>query len=215
MLSFVSKSFFNRSSSVSLRSSPVTSAIRWKSGAPSNPRGGKVTASGALRYRGPYGKTSTAGGGSSKLPKKQIKPYKDAWNVVGYSTAESFDLVSLEQELASQGVYDVLSIHEELNETCICAKARIDTDGEIGDDGTRPRREIFFFSDGSIIFWSVPELEREMVLRFVKDRPGISGDPYDQDTVFEESELMAYKVMPQHETSTSSRTHLDAKESFP
>ena len=108
-----------------------------------------------------------------------------------------------------------MSIHEELNETCICAKARIDTDGEIGDDGSRPRREIFFFSDGSIIFWSVPELEREMVLRFVRDRPGISGDPYDQDTVFEESELMAYKMMPQHDSSTSSRTHLDAKDSFP
>ena len=109
MLSLVSKSFFNQAKVSSLRSSPVTSAIRWKSGAPSNPRGGKVTTSGALRYRGPYGKTYTAGGGSSKLPKKPIKPYKDAWNVVGYSTAESFDLVSLEQELASQ-VYTVLMI---------------------------------------------------------------------------------------------------------
>ena len=108
MLSLVSKSFFNQAK-VSLRSSPVTSAIRWKSGAPSNPRGGKVTTSGALRYRGPYGKTYTAGGGSSKLPKKPIKPYKDAWNVVGYSTAESFDLVSLEQELASQ-VHTILMI---------------------------------------------------------------------------------------------------------
>lgn len=115
-------------------------------------------------------------------------------------------------------MYEVLAIHEELNETCICAKARIDTDGEIGggEEGSGPRREIFFFSDGSVIFWSVPELEREMVLRFVKDRPGISGDPYDQDTVFEESELMAYKVAApqQHDSSSlSSKTHLDAKES--
>jgi len=175
-----------------------------------------VAATGALRFRGPIGKA----GAKSRHPEKDVlsRPSKDSWNVVGYSTAETFDLVSLENHLKSKGVYNVHRTHEELSLTCIVAKAKLfnteDTDspesegvGDGGNDLEKPRREIFFFADGSVIFWSVPALEREMMLRLLRD-PHIAVGPYDQDTVFEESELMTFKLDTSGEAS---RTHLDSK----
>jgi len=173
-----------------------------------------VASGGALRFRGPPG---TRGGISSRLSNKNLvsKPSKDAWKVVGYSMADSFDLVTLQQQIAQQGVYDVSFLHEELNQTCIYATATYDIDdpkpnsssdeGRWGGFQGRPRREIFFFADGSVIFWSVPELEREMVLRFLRN-PQIAVGHYDQDTVFEESELMTFKV-----NETNSNSYLDTK----
>jgi len=175
-----------------------------------------VTVPGALRFRGPTSKASSKLRHSDK--NVLSKPSKDAWNVVGYSTAETFDLVSLEQHLKSKGVYDVHCSHEELSQTCIVARAKLfiseDTDppenegnAVANDVINKPRREIFFFSDGSVIFWSVPTLEREMMLRLLRD-PQIAVGPYDQDTVFDESELMTFKV---DTSSEAVRTHLDSK----
>ena len=82
-------------------------------------------------------------------------------------------------------------------------------EGRWGGFQGRPRREIFFFADGSVIFWSVPELEREMVLRFLRN-PQIAVGHYDQDTVFEESELMTFKV-----NETNSNSYLDTKVRIP
>jgi len=179
------------------------------------------------------------------------RPTKDAWNVVGYATAESYDLVTLERQLISQGVYQVFGIHEELRQTCICARAKIDVEGEDGEGagssqnldsrqysselsmdecgissassghrggggGHHNPREIFFFSDGSVIFWSVPELEREMVLRFLRNGGDVDTKTtqievghYDQDTVFEESELMTFSTKVKNGGGGS--THLDQK----
>ena len=60
-----------------------------------------VASGGALRFRGPPG---TRGGISSRLANKNLvsKPSKDAWKVVGYSMADSFDLVTLQQQIAQQ-----------------------------------------------------------------------------------------------------------------
>ena len=117
-----------------------------------------------------------------------------------------------------QGIIDLVGpIVEKLakincNPMCM-SRATFETDDDSADnegassDVSQPRREIFFFADGSVIFWSVPELEREMILRLLRD-PNITVGPYDQDTVFEESELMTFKL---DASSQGGRTHLDSK----
>ena len=50
-------------------------------------------------------------------------------------------------------------------------------------------QEIFFFKDGNVIFWNVPELERNSVLNFVND---YAMESYEEDLIYEESEMMSY-----------------------
>ena len=76
------------------------------------------------------------------------------------------------------------------------ALAKNDSGNIVQEEFTKPvrRKDIFFFADGSVIFWSVPELERRTVLDFLRHNPDIEGSDglYDEDTIFEESEMMAY-----------------------
>ena len=50
-------------------------------------------------------------------------------------------------------------------------------------------REIYFFKDGATIFWNVPKLERNNVLKFLHNYE-ISS--YDRETVEEELECLSY-----------------------
>ena len=49
---------------------------------------------------------------------------------------------------------------------------------------------LWSFSGGSVIFWNVPELERDNVITFIK---GVENDGYDEETIHEESELLNFK----------------------
>lgn len=108
--------------------------------------------------------------------------------MVGYSTAGGYDLLTLSEKLEEQGLYEAGPLDDELAPICLYAKATYQVDGE-ADELTK--REIFFFEQGSVVFWNVPELERDNVLAFL--RP-IQLDSYCEETVFEESEMMSYSV---------------------
>ena len=179
------------------RTSALTSAAKGPGlAAPANPS--------SLKFR------ARLPGTAKKKFGELSKPSKDARNVVGYATAASYDLVGLEQALVQQDVYQVFSLHQELSDLCLCARAKYNIESESSETEEEPLREIFFFADGSVIFWSVPELEREMVLRFLRQTDAIEIGPYDQDTVFEESELMSFSIKLKNGSSKSS-THLDPK----
>ena len=54
-------------------------------------------------------------------------------------------------------------------------------------------KEIFFYDDGSTVFWNVPHLERNNVLHFLRENNGeIEAEPFDRDTIEEESEMIIY-----------------------
>lgn len=53
----------------------------------------------------------------------------------------------------------------------------------------REPREIYFFGEGSVVFWNVSELERKNVLKFLRD---YEDDCYDKDIVAEGNEKMVY-----------------------
>lgn len=115
--------------------------------------------------------------------KKRNQPGKDEWSVVGYSTAESFDMLGLQEGLNSQLIYSELDMLAELHGNCIVVTNKYMSDK---DDLSK---EIFFFKDGNIIFWNVPELERNSVLKYTSK---FSIQSYEEDLIYEESELMNF-----------------------
>ena len=50
-------------------------------------------------------------------------------------------------------------------------------------------REIYFFREGSTVFWNMPELETSNVLNFIKQ---FEENSYDDRMVHDESESMQY-----------------------
>ena len=124
-----------------------------------------------------------------------VSPAKDQWSVVGYSTAASYDLITLSERLAEQGLYKSDGLVDELLPLCLYANAAYQVDGDANE---MTKREIFFFEQGSVVFWNVPVLERENVLAFLKH---VQFDSYPDETVHEESELMSFSVTESQNSS--------------
>ncbi|XP_076307524.1 required for meiotic nuclear division protein 1 homolog isoform X2 [Tachypleus tridentatus] len=105
---------------------------------------------------------------------------QDWWSVVAYSTAEEYDLNGLIDGLNRQGLYQQSAVSEDMNDVLhMCAKYQV---------GREPR-EVYFFSEGSVVFWNVPEIEQQAVLKFLKD---YETNSYDESIVSEEKEVMEY-----------------------
>ena len=49
-------------------------------------------------------------------------------------------------------------------------------------DREEKTKEIFFFKEGCVVFWNVPELERNSVLKFVQP---FSEESYEESVVYE------------------------------
>ena len=109
-------------------------------------------------------------------------PDKGQGSLVGYSTAENYNLLTLEAALEEQGLYEVHALVDDLVPLCLYAKPKYNVDGG---------KEIFFFEHGSVIFWDVPQLERDNVLNFLQP---IGEQSYSVDTVFGESERVHYTL---------------------
>ena len=67
-----------------------------------------------------------------------------------------------------QGLYYQIQLSDDLESNCICVKSSYE------EPNTDPisSKEIFFFDDGSTVFWNVPHLERENVLHFLRNDEG-------------------------------------------
>ncbi len=80
---------------------------------------------------------------------------------------------------------------------CLCVRSKYNVDEEPSSDNQAKQitsRDIFFFADGSVIFWNVPQIERESVLNFLRKAQTVEDEPFDEDTIFEESEMMSYEL---------------------
>jgi len=129
--------------------------------------------------------------------KTQVKgaKLKDEWSVVGYSAADSFDILGLRDALREQDVYTVVT-SEDLEANCLVATNKYSpVDGE-----NEKTKDIFFFKEGCVVFWNVPELERSSVLKFLK--------PYcleriEESIIYDESEMMNFKM------SGTDKAHLE------
>jgi len=137
----------------------------------------------ALRYKG-----------RNSLAKRRSTPGKDEWSTVGYSVAESLDLIGLSQAIQEQLIYSQMPLADDVDHSCLYATNKYHIDSDV------QHKEIFFFKEGCVVFWNVPELERDGVLRFIR---AYSEDSYSQDLVFDESEMMNYCI------SNTGSSHLD------
>lgn len=84
---------------------------------------------------------------------------------------------------------------EDLESVCLCVKPNYQVEHEIHPDEklrTVSSKDIFFFSDGSVIFWNVPHLERDTVLNFLRSSQIVEDAPFEESTIMEESEMMTY-----------------------
>ncbi|XP_026292537.1 required for meiotic nuclear division protein 1 homolog [Frankliniella occidentalis] len=109
--------------------------------------------------------------------------------VVAFSTAEEFNLDALKVAISKQELYSVVEENEMFKvqesehqgEDVVHIKARYNVDSE--------PREVFFFRDGTAVFWNVSDLEISNFLRFI--RPFESGR-YNEKLVLGEREIMSY-----------------------
>ncbi|GFY62307.1 required for meiotic nuclear division protein 1 homolog [Trichonephila inaurata madagascariensis] len=108
-----------------------------------------------------------------RVPRKKVLVRKDALDqevgeVIAYSSAEEYDMQRLSEALDNQGLYQRLQLPSDAEEVIhVIAKYKVDEEP----------REIYFFSEGSVVFWNVPDLEQQNVLRFLKPYETNSYDP--------------------------------------
>lgn len=124
------------------------------------------------------------------LRKKKTSISEDAkppgvFSVYAYATAEEYRLEQLINGLMKDDLYLPKKITSTQNETLadvvyVTAKYEV----------TNEPREIFFFREGSIVFWNCTELESSNVLSFVKK---YELDSYSENLVLQEAEGMDYR----------------------
>ncbi|PSN31004.1 hypothetical protein C0J52_20467 [Blattella germanica] len=117
------------------------------------------------------------------------------YNVVAYATAEEYDLEKLIKGLLEQNLYKPvrkLKSSERTQVDVLHVTARY----EVGDEP----REIYFFREGTTVFWNMPELETSNVLSFIRQ---FEENSYDERLVQDESEVMPYTH------ATGKNSHLD------
>ncbi|XP_037791647.1 required for meiotic nuclear division protein 1 homolog isoform X5 [Penaeus monodon] len=149
--------------------------------------------------------------------KKQASTDSDEeWQVTAYATADEYDLNELLDGLTHQGLYisaginpgnttnDKMStapgMHSD-SHAHLSSKSGLHAPSHSVPDASdvlhmvatyrveTENREIYFFREGSVVFWNVPEIERDNVLRFLKK---YETGRYDEEAVEEECESLTY-----------------------
>lgn len=119
------------------------------------------------------------------------------WHVTAYATAEEYDLDKLKEGLIKQNLYKPLdSFNETLTKggaDVIYAMANYQVSTDI--------RQIYFFREGSVVFWNIPELECISVLDFLKH---YQIGSYNRTLILEEKEILSYSY-----SSSSKKSCLD------
>lgn len=102
------------------------------------------------------------------------------FDVVGYATAEEYNLEKLHDGLKEQDLYDPAFIENSPDVLVATAKYQIE----------KEPREIFFFREGSVILWNTTDSESGNLLKFIKP---YETDSYSDKLVEMEREIMTYR----------------------
>nr|XP_053627954.1 required for meiotic nuclear division protein 1 homolog [Cherax quadricarinatus] len=146
------------------------------------------------------------------------RPPPHEWQVTAYATADEYNLEKLLDGLTRQGLYTRASItpgnhpsehgtHRTASGLISGGRAQATSSSASSMSPPVPdandvlhmvatyqleteHREIYFFREGSVVFWNVAELERANVLRYLKS---YEEGKYDEQAVEEESESLTYR----------------------
>ncbi|XP_071537721.1 uncharacterized protein [Panulirus ornatus] len=154
------------------------------------------------------------------LPEMQVhKSPPREWQVTAYATADEYDLDKLLDGITHQGLYTAATINPGNHPSQHGIHSTSSRKGSGGRTQASPsscsynmsasvpdasdvlhmvatyqleseHREIYFFREGSVVFWNVAELERTNVLRFIKQ---YEKGKYEEQVVEEECESLTYK----------------------
>ena len=85
------------------------------------------------------------------LKKKKLTPtdpdqVHSCWSVVGYSTANQYNLLPLCVQLKEDGVYQSVSLVDDLLGQCLCVKSAY----QFNEEDPRSSKHIFFFPQKNI-----------------------------------------------------------------
>ncbi|XP_015174587.1 PREDICTED: required for meiotic nuclear division protein 1 homolog [Polistes dominula] len=105
------------------------------------------------------------------------------WIIKALATAEEYNLESLEAGLLSQQLYVPQKIYISSNPLpdVIYATAKY----EVGHEP----RELYFFREGTVVMWNIPDLESGNILKFLKN---FEESSYTSELIHAESEVMTY-----------------------
>ncbi|KAH8321139.1 hypothetical protein KR074_001001 [Drosophila pseudoananassae] len=110
-------------------------------------------------------------------------------NTRGYTTAEEYNLEDLQIALRQQNLYETKRFfstdNQDVEQNVLYVSAKYPT-------GQQPR-EIFFFREGSVVFWNCSDIETNNVLSFLRS---FERESYVSALVHGESEVMPYTYIP-------------------
>lgn len=112
-------------------------------------------------------------------------PKSGNWYVTAYATAEEYDLERLSDGLIKQNLYKPVDLSDDP-----LTKGGADVINAVANyELSSEKRQIYFFREGSVVFWNVPELECISVLDFLKH---YQIGTYYRSLVIAEKEIMNY-----------------------
>ncbi|CAF0717393.1 unnamed protein product [Brachionus calyciflorus] len=107
-----------------------------------------------------------------------------SFKVKAYATADYYDLDNLKESILNSKAYECVDIpNTDEAENFLCIKPKYQEINEIEP------RHIFFFEDGSVVFWNLSNEEQHTILEMIEKH---EENAYPIDTVEEESEVMNY-----------------------
>lgn len=132
-----------------------------------------------------------------KKPKKGVvKSYFDSYKVKSYATADYYNLKSLKKGLIDSGAYSIVDFQTDMPSNCLVARPKYPELNE------REPRHMFFFEEGTTVFWNVSPEEQNSLLEMLLKHSELF---YTQELINEESEYLTYSTLAE-ELETSKNT---------
>jgi len=119
---------------------------------------------------------------------------KPMFKVKAFATAVNYDLDGLKSALIQSAAYDVYEPGKLLPDNCLCVKSKYQGANEIEP------RHVYFFEDGSVVFWNVSNEEQYSLLEMLNK---YQETPYPINMVNDESEEMYFLRMSNHSNNAS------------
>lgn len=122
------------------------------------------------------------------INKRPVRPKKAKvdlakFTVKAFATASEYNLERLIDSLNAKDEFQP-KVFESVPNVCYSTFSK--------DLSDKEKRELFFFREGSVVLWNIPEPEVEYILDFIKS---CQIQPYNNSLVLYESEMLNYKYM--------------------
>lgn len=111
-------------------------------------------------------------------------PSMPMFKVKAYATADYYDLENIRISILNSEAYETVTVpNSEEADEFLCIKPKYEQINEIEP------RNIFFFENGSVVFWNLSNEEQRFILGLIEKH---EENTYDNEIVEEESEVMNY-----------------------